>query len=90
MFKGVDNIIKLVRNILVAVALTAIAIGGIMYIVSAGNEQLVKSAKNVIKQALVGVVIVLVAWLIINTVMLVLVKGDMSAGAGNWWNFSCN
>ncbi len=91
LFVGVQRIIQWGKNILVAVALTAMVVGGIMYIVSAGNQQMMESAKNVIKQALVGVIIVLGAWLIINTVMwLIVVKNDMGVGAGgSWYNFSC-
>ena len=90
LFVGIGRIIDWGRNILVAVALAALVIGGIMYIVSAGNQQMMESAKNVIKQALIGVAIVLGAWLIINTIIwLLVVKSDMGVGAGNWWNFDC-
>ncbi|HFC76709.1 MAG TPA: hypothetical protein ENJ27_00575 [Candidatus Moranbacteria bacterium] len=91
LFVGIDRIIRWGRNILVAVALTALTVGGIMYIVSAGNQQMMETAKNLITQALTGVVIVLGAWLIINTVLwLAVTKDDMGVGAGNWWNFDCS
>ncbi len=91
LFVGIDRIIKWGRNILVAVALTALVAGGIMYIVSAGNQQMMENAKTLIQQALVGVLIVLGAWLIVNTVIwLLVVKSGMGVGAGNWWNFDCN
>ena len=91
LFVGIDRIIKWGRNILVAVALTALVAGGIMYIVSAGNQQMMENAKTLIQQALVGVLIVLGAWLIVNTVIwLLVVKSGMGVGAGDWWNFDCN
>ncbi|MDY0302764.1 MAG: hypothetical protein RBR98_03140, partial [Candidatus Moranbacteria bacterium] len=66
---GMKGIIDWGMKILVVVALVAIVAGGIMYIISAGNSGMMESAKTVIKQALWGVVIVLGAWVIVNTIL---------------------
>jgi len=87
---GIKGIIDWGRSIMVAIALTAIVAGVIMYIVSAGNQQMMESAKNIIKQALIGVVIVLTAWLIVNTSMWLLAsKSDLDIGATSWDSFTC-
>ncbi|MFA7466461.1 MAG: hypothetical protein WCZ08_03540, partial [Parcubacteria group bacterium] len=59
---GIYAIITWGRNILIIVGVAAITIGGVMYIVSAGNEETMETAKNFIKQSLYGVAIVLGAW----------------------------
>lgn len=93
---GIKGIIDWGKNILVAAALAAITIGGVMYIVSAGNEQMMQSAKGVIKQAIWGVFIVLGAWLIVNTTMWLLATKDSSGEGGglgigvtSWSEFDC-
>ena len=91
LFVGIQNIITWGRNILVIVAVVAIVAGGIMYIISAGDEKMMSSAKGIIKQALWGVLIVLGAWVIVNTVMLVLGTNLNALSITSSWNeFSCS
>ncbi len=94
---GVDNIIDWGRNILVFVALASLVAGGIMYIISAGNQQLMETAKNIVKQSLIGFAIVLGAWLIVNASLYLIFQatntdGQFNTGpaSGNsWYEFSC-
>ncbi|MFA5987023.1 MAG: hypothetical protein WC819_06795 [Parcubacteria group bacterium] len=59
-------------NFLVAVtaiaALLMITIGGFYYVVSAGNQAQAGTAKKIISDALLGLVIVFVTWLILHTI----------------------
>jgi len=69
----------------------AIVIGGILYIISAGNSGMMEMGKNAVKQALWGVVIVLGAWVIVNTTLLVIglnLSGDLKATS--WYDFTCD
>ncbi|MGW8185130.1 MAG: hypothetical protein ACWGHO_03390 [Candidatus Moraniibacteriota bacterium] len=86
---GIRDIIKWGRSILIVVALLAIVAGAIMYIVSAGNSGMMESAKNVIKQALWGVVIVLGAWVIVNTVLWLMATNLSNVGISSWSDFDC-
>ncbi len=87
---GINDIIKWGRNIVIVVALTAITAGGILYIISAGDEQMMQTAKNLIKQALWGVVIVMGAWVIVNTTMIVLAtNSNLGIGVTKWSEFDC-
>ena len=87
---GIRDIVAWGKNILIILAILAIVIGAIMYIISAGDSGAMESAKNVIKQALWGVVIVLGAWLIVNTVLwLFAKKADLGIGVTNWYDFQC-
>lgn len=49
-------------------ALTYMIIGGVMYILAAGNSSLVAEAKDTIFQALLGVAVLLVAYLLLRTI----------------------
>jgi len=49
-------------------ALLMVSIGGFMYISSAGNNASMEKAKGVITDAVVGLVMALTAWLVLNTI----------------------
>lgn len=49
-------------------ALFMLTVGGFMYVTSAGNTSSANTAKSVIKDALIGLVLGLSAWLIVNTI----------------------
>jgi glucose uptake protein GlcU len=73
---GPDNFGKLVVNvtnvllfIAGAVAVIFIIVGAIMYATSAGNEQNVAKAKSTITNAVVGLVIAILAFGIVNFVL---------------------
>jgi len=70
--KGISYLITYIRDIMVFVALAVITAMGIMYIVSAGNTGLMETAKKGIWAALAGIAIILLAWVVVNTVMYVI------------------
>lgn len=49
-------------------ALFMLVLGGFLYLSSAGNTALISSAKKTITGALIGLVIALITWLILNTI----------------------
>jgi len=64
--KGVVlNVIRWVLGILTLVAVSFIIYGGFLWLTAAGNEQRIEKAKRVILNAVVGLVIVLIAWAIV-------------------------
>ena len=73
--KGVDNIVSVVRAIIQFILVVAfvlafimLLIGGIRWITAGGDEKAVGSARNMITAALIGLVIVLVAYALIKLV----------------------
>jgi len=87
---GIYEIISWLRNILVAVAFVAIFIAGIMYVISSGDEEMMKRAKGFLSTSLIGFTIVLCAWLIVNTIMWSLsTNEDLGIGQKNWYTFTC-
>lgn len=67
LIKGFNTVIQYIMKIAIGVALLALAIGGIMYVVSAGDTGAIETAKTTIKNAAIGFVIIFAAYLIVNT-----------------------
>ena len=88
---GIQRLTDYIIGIMVVLAILAITIGGILYIVSAGTPALTTMAKAAIKNSLIGIAICLLAFLIITTVMSVLAAKDNLgvSRANNWYTFTC-
>ena len=73
-------------NALIAIAIVATVIfimyGAIRLITSAGNPENLKKSREIITNSVMGVVIVLVAWVVINTFFTLFVNCE-----GSWWVF---
>ena len=61
----VINIISWVLGILALVAVVMIIIGGFQWLTAAGSEEKIEKAKKVISAAVIGLIIVLLAWAIV-------------------------
>ncbi len=82
-------------RVMVAIALVIITAMGIWYIISAGNPGMINQAKSGITSTLIGAAVMLGAWLIVNTVLLLFAQetdstknpivGLRSAGGFNWF-----
>jgi len=91
LFIGIHRIIEWGFKILIFVAVASLVGAGIMYIISAGNEKMMETAKNLTKHTLMGFAIVLGAWLIVNYSMILLSKkSDLGIGVVNWNEFNCD
>lgn len=65
----VTNVVNTLSFIAGVASVIAIIVGGIMYITSAGDEGRVRSAKNTLLYAVIGVIISLSAYAIANFVV---------------------
>jgi hypothetical protein len=91
LIKGMNLVIKYLMRIAIGVALLAMAIGGVMYIVSAGGSELIGQAKSTMKNAAIGFVIIFAGWLIINTTITYLgTAPGMGIEITSWGEFDCN
>ena len=54
---------------LAVIALAALIWGGVLYIISLGNDQDIQKAKKIIIYAIVGLVVVMLAGLVVNVVI---------------------
>ena len=77
---GDNGIFKTITNVLLfligAISVIMLIIGGIRYVVSAGDSSAVTGAKNTILYAIVGIVVAILAYALVNFVI-----GSFSAAA---------
>lgn len=65
----VVKIVNYVLGLLALVAVIMILWGGFTWLTAAGNEEKVEKAKEIISAAVIGIVIILLAWAIVNFVL---------------------
>ena len=65
----VINIINWVLGLLGIIAVVMIIYAGFQWLTAGGNEDKVSSAKKIISAAVVGLIIILLAWAIVNFVL---------------------
>ena len=70
---GQDGIFQTITNVLLfiigAISVIMLIIGGIRYVVSGGDQAAVTSAKNTILYAVVGIVVAILAYALVNFVI---------------------
>ena len=59
------NILNLVLGLLSLVAVIMVIIGGFTWLTAGGNEEKVDKAKKIISAAVIGLIIVLLAWAVV-------------------------
>ncbi len=88
MFKQVYD---LAFSLLIIVALALLTIGGVVYIVSAGNTNAKTLAKNIISKVLLGFALFLLSWLLVFTVLkFISANTDMLGNGEKWYEFDCD
>ncbi len=75
--KSVINIILYITGI---IAVIMVIIGGIKYVTSSGDAQAITSAKNTILYAIIGVVVAIMAFAIVNWVIAGVAPGSGAGG----------
>lgn len=68
-----NNVIKWGVGIMGTIAITVLFAMAVLYVVSAGDEGMIRTAKGGMWAALIGFAVMLSAWLIVNTVLSILV-----------------
>ncbi|MNY81379.1 hypothetical protein D3C86_2229240 [compost metagenome] len=63
-----------------ALSVIMLIIGGIRYTVSGGNASAITAAKNTIMYAIVGIIVAVLAYAIVNFVLTTLVGGGSGGG----------
>jgi hypothetical protein len=75
-FSLANNITTIAAAILGFVAALMIVVSGFQYMTAAGNEHLIETAKNTLKFAITGLIIVLVSFIIVKTAVVALLGDD--------------
>lgn len=86
---GFQSLINFMLELVIIVGFAGIFASGVLYIVSAGDEKMIGTAKSALTASLIGFAIVLGAWLIVNVTLWVFSANlDMQTG-GNWYTLTC-
>jgi hypothetical protein len=86
MLQVVVNVSALIVAMTGSAALLMFTIGGLMFIIAAGNQERVQKGKAIIQAAVIGMVLVLGAWMIVNAVILALTNGEVGTKANIFGN----
>ncbi len=91
-----QNIITFLIEIIAFGGAVVFAIGGLRMVMSRGNTGEVEAAKSMMTNVVIGLVILLAGWLVIDTVLKVFVKGNEDVGGvaqiqgyGPWNQIEC-
>jgi len=78
----VVNVIRFLMEISLVIATLFILWGGFLLLTSGGSPERISSGKKAITAAIIGLVIVLVAFIAINTFITI-----FTSCSGDWWKF---
>lgn len=88
---GIYRIFKYGLYLVVTAGLVGVFIGGAMYLIASGSEEMINSAKRVISASLIGFSLVLGGWLIVNIILNVLpTDSGLGISKTNWYTFNCD
>ena len=90
------NIANIIAGLLGSIALIMFILGGLFWILSNGNEQHIESGKKILKSTVIGLVVVMFAWVSVNYVVRLAYQGNLGTGkdakifSKDWWAPTCN
>jgi hypothetical protein len=86
-----QNILNWLIGITVFLVGIALAVGGLMLVMSAGDQGKRTRAKEIFTNAIVGLIILLASWLIVDTLLKVFLPDDgVLKGFGPWNQIQCS
>jgi hypothetical protein len=85
------NLIDFVMIALGPILATVFFIVAGIYIMLGGvNPGMLATGKRIFNSTFIGIVIIMLAWLITNTLIQTLVRSGLVGASGNWWNLKCS
>lgn len=93
------ELLHLVKNLIDFIMIAASPILATLFFIIAGvyimlggaNPGMLAQGKRMFKDTMIGLIIVMLAWLITNTIIQTLVdKSALSPSSGNWWTLTCS
>ncbi len=85
----IKNIIDLLMSIVFPLAAVMIVIGGITIATAGGSTERVARGRQIVTAAVIGILIALLSWLIIDTIIKVVASNWGSLKIGPWNKLSC-
>lgn len=81
-----QNIVQILFQIAIPLAVILIVYGGIRLMMSGGSEQNVSASKEIIINAIIGLAIALSAWILVNVVITLIATTSISDMDFSLWN----
>lgn len=85
----VQNVSDLLVAIMTSVFVIALIVGGIWLNASTGSASMIGGVKKTLRSVVVGFIVVLAGWIIVDLFVALLVGGGSQTGAGSWQALSC-
>lgn len=82
----IQLIIEFLVRIAAVITVLSIVVGGFIYVAAAGRANIITKAKSIIKYALVGFIIVFVAWVVVDSILATMNYIDPMGGE---WYATC-
>lgn len=79
----IKNVVNFALGFLGLIAVVIIIYGGFLYVTAAGNEEQAGKGKKAITYPLIGIIIILSSFALVNTVLLAGTGSDQGAGGGS-------
>jgi len=85
----VQNVVDFVIKGAIFICIVLIIYGGFRWLFSFGKQENIVAGQKAILNAIIGLVIVLVAWLIVNTIFWLIAYVGGENYTGSWWHLEC-
>lgn len=85
-----QNVLQFALKMAFLVIIGFIVYGGFRWIFSLGKEENLKAGQQIITNAIIGLIIILTAWLIVNTVFWVIKEMGGDDYTGTWFHIECS
>lgn len=75
--------------LVIPLAVLLIVVGGVMLLTAAGSPEKVSRGKTILKVTIVSLLIIFAAWLIVNTILMLIGVADWTGLETGWWQIDC-
>ena len=84
-----QNVIQFGIKIAFLLIIVFVVYGGFRWLLSGGNEASIKAGQKIIINSIVGLIIILSSWLIVNTVFWIIAQAGGKDYTGSWNHIQC-
>ena len=85
-----QNVLEFALNMAFLVIIGFVVYGGFRWIFSLGKEENLKAGQQIITNAIIGLIIILTAWIIVNTVFWTIKQMGGKDYTGTWFHIECS
>ena len=86
----VQNVLEFALKMAFLVIIGFVVYGGFRWIFSLGKEENLKAGQQIITNAIIGLIIILTAWIIVNTVFWTIKQMGGDDYTGTWFHIECS